>query len=161
MYFCPPVDVLFDLTVQLTSADFTLLTHFELRRLVFGICVLLHQHHMQDAERVLDPEDGPVAPGCGENHQPAEPSLGRDESGSVAVPLHLDPRVGIGSRGEGRLAPGLDQLRGAVLLHDFALSAGRMIILAPVRFSGSISLLHLGIRSRLLRPAHSAGRLIV
>lgn len=160
MYFCPPVDALSYLTAGLASEDsLALLTHFELRRLVVWVCVLIHQHHVQDAERVLDAEDRPIAPGCSKNHQPAVTSFGWDEPGSVAVPLHLDPSLGLRSRGDGRLAPGLDQLHGAVLLHDFTLAASRLITLAPVCFLGSISLLHVRVCSWLLRPGLSARRL--
>lgn len=132
-----------------------LLTRFELRGLVW-FCMLLHQHHVQDAEGVLNPEDRPVAPGCSKNHQPAETSFGWDESGSVVALLHVRSR---GQGRQGRLAPGLDQLHGAVLRRDFALAARRPIILGPLCFSGSISLLHLRSCSRLLRPGHLAGRL--
>ena len=157
----PPLS---SLPARLASVHCPVLTHFELGRLVVRVRVFLHQHQMQDAEGVLNAEDRPVAPGGCEHHQPAVAPLGRDESGSVvAVRVHLDPRLRVRNRrrGEGRLAPGLDQLHVAVLTHHFTLAASRLVILAPVCLLGSISLLHLRIRSRLLRQGNSAGRLIV
>ncbi|TNN81895.1 hypothetical protein EYF80_007803 [Liparis tanakae] len=109
-------------------------------------------HHVKDAERVLNAEDRPVAPGGRENHQPAVTSFGWDERGSVAGLLHPDHRLGVTSRGEGRFAAGLQQPHGAVLLHD-------LVLLPAVCFSRSNTLLRLRIRSGVLRPGHSAGRL--
>lgn len=133
-----------------------ILTHFELRRLVVGVRVLLHQHHVQDAERVLNAEDGPIAPSGRENHQPAEASLGGNEraSSSSAVLLHLDRRLGVGHRGRGRFGAGLEQLRGAVLRRGVALSARRLVA-RPVVVGGrrsSDAPLRRRVSSCLLRP---------
>lgn len=122
--------------------------------------MLLHQHHVKDAEGVVNPEDRPVAPGCSKNHQPAsKTTFGWDEASSVAGILYLHPRLEVRTRREWWLAPGLDQLRIAVLLHDFTLAAVRLVILSLVWVLRGIPLLHLRTRSRLLRPGLSAGRL--
>lgn len=40
------------------------------------------QHNVEDAEGVLDAEDGPAAPGGGQHHHPAEAALGGPERGA-------------------------------------------------------------------------------
>lgn len=72
------------------SSPSVVLTHFELRRLAL---MLVRQHRVQDAERVLNPEDRAVAPGCSQNHQPAEASLRGHEPGSGTVLLRVNARL--------------------------------------------------------------------
>lgn len=104
------------------------LTHFELRRGVVWVRVLLHKHGVKDAEGVLDPEDRAVAPGRGKHHEPSPASLRGHEAGSVAV------RHGVGSRWGGRLA----------------VAGRRRSVPAALRLRSSISKLHVEVR--LLRP---------
>lgn len=143
-----------------TFADsLLLLTHFKLWRLVVWVGVLEHQHPVHDAERVLDAEYGAVAPGGRQHHQPAVSSFGRDESRSVRR-LPLDPHLGLGSRGQGRLAPDLDQLFVAVLPRRRGFGSRRPVALVLVHAERSILLLHRGTRGGLLfRPGNSVGRL--